>query len=441
MQGIASLRTFLILLSVGIICNYSCKKPDETYPEFTIDKPLENSEWSVFDTIPFQITMKSFRAIKQVQINIVNLNQVPVTSLSVITPEQGQTVISGEHIIDNISLPSGMYYLRVTVYDELNNSTNRFVRIQISEMPLESEALFIVTKKNSSTLHIYRCDELPDCQKVLTLYTDFSASALNSVNGHLYICGRYSGPLAAYDLRNGHELLWKEDAVNSPPFPFFTGMSWDGKYVVAGYHDNRVKGFFPSGMQSFAFILDEFFPEVFLRHYDSQQQKDYLIIGATHFSALANAISVHYDQSYTNMQFLMTTKKVTHMFSKNSNEVYIFGNSGQQGFMEIYSISSNNTYVLKTLPTGKLFDVVPVRPGIFILSHETGLLMYNFGNNSLTPYGSFTEGGSLAYDESSDKIFFGHQNSFSIIDFLTVNIEGNINLADSIMGMHILYNK
>ncbi len=429
----------ILTLLIAAIC--SCSKPDETLPDFTIDKPLENSQWAVLDTIPYQITLKSVKPIKQVKVQIVNTSQSPVTALEIFEITETSSVLQGQHVINNSQIPSGMYYFRVTAIDYDNFSVNRFVRIHISEMPLRSEAVYILSHISNNLMNIYRIDTLSAYQQVLSVNTDYSASDICSAFGYLFLCGRYTGPLAAYDLRNDHQLVWKEDALVNPPFPWFEGMSFDGKFVVTGYTDRRVKGFNPDGTTAFVFQLEEYLPRVFLRHHDAFQQKDYLILGAAHNMGFLNMISVHFDNSYTNMQYIVTNWELMKMFSKNRDEVFMFGNQSGQGVMRIYKLSENNTSILKILPTGSVFDVVRVRPGIFIISHSVGLLMYNDTDNSLTPYGPFAGTGHLAYDETTDKIFYALNNTMKVIDFLSVNTEEVINFPDSITKIHILYNK
>lgn len=430
------------LLIVLIFCTIvSCKKTEDILPEFTIDKPWENSQWAVYDTIPYQITLKTAKLIKQIKVQIVNTSQSPVTALEIFEITENSAVLNGQHVINNSQISSGMYYFRVTAIDYDNNSVNRFVRISIAEVPLKSEAIYVLSNPNNNQINVYRCDSFPEFEHKLTLNTDYSGSAISSENGYLYVCGRYTGPLAAYDLRYGHQLAWKEDALINPPFPWFEGVSYDGKYVVAGYTDYRVKGFHPGGATAFVFQLSEIWPRVFLRHYDAAQQKDFFIIGASHYMGITNRVSVHYDISYSNMQILDTFWEMKKMFSKNSNEVYMFGNQSGQAIMRIYALNQNNTYTLKTFPTGKLYDVVRVRPGIFIISHSDGLFMYNYSYNSLTPYGNFTGEGTLAYDETTDKILYAKNNTLQVIDFLTLSVEGSSNFADPIIQMHILYNK
>jgi len=431
-----------VSLSILIICLlYSCKKTEETLPDFTIDKPIENSQWAVNDTIQYRITLNIPHEIRQMKAVVVNQSQIPVTGVSITEVTETNALIQGEHVISSQFIESGQYYFKVSVTDNNSNTVSRYVRIYISEIPLESLALYVVTKQNQQVMNVYRSDSLPQIEQVLTLYTDYSGSDICPIQSYFFMCGHHTGPLAAYDINNEHQLVWKEDALVNPPFPWFESMMYDGKFIVAGYTDHRVKGYFPSGNTSFVFQIDELWPRVFLRHYDAQQQKYYFIIGATHFSGMAHTLSVHYDVSYSNMQYLVTTWEAKKMFSKNDNEIYMFGNDNGQAVMKIYSISQNNTYELKIFPTGKLYDVVRVRPGIFIISHVQGLLMYNYSYNSLTPYGDFQGGGNLEYDAVTDNIFFAQQNSLTFFDFLTQNVNGNINLADSIVRMHILYNK
>lgn len=431
----------LVYLTASTLAFLSCRKEEEAEPDFAIDKPWENSQWAVNDTIPFQITLKTELFISQVKVGVVSMQQIPVTTPEVFEPMENVTVINGKHIINNTTIETGTYYFKVSITNIDNITVNRFVKIYISEMPLRSEAVYVVAKQNSQIMNIYAIDSLPVFENVLQLYTDYSGSDLNSSSGYFYICGRYTGPLAAYDTQNNHALAWKEDALVNPPFPWFEGMSFDGKYIVAGLTDNRIKGFKPDGTLVFVFQLEEYFPRVFLRHNDALQQKDYLVVGASHYLGMSHTISVHYDVSYSSMHFLVTDWEARKMFSKSNDEIYMFGNDSGQGVMKIYSIAQNNTYTLKTLPTGRLSDVIRVRPGIFLISHSQGLFMYNYSYNSLTPYGNFTGEGNLAYDQSTDKIFFAQNKSLYYFSFLNEVPEGSINFADSIMNIHILYNK
>jgi len=432
--------TFIFLSSVVLIF-VQCKKNEDTLPAFKIIRPFENSQWAVYDTIGFEIHNQSNVFIKQVKVCVLNSSFVPVTSEGLFELTDNSWDFKGTHVIKNSLIQNGTHYFRVIMTDKNDNSSTRYAQITISEIPLRSEALYIVAKQSNSIYNIYRCDSFPQYEKVLTLHTDFSGSAISSQSGVLYVCGKYTGPLAAYDVANGHQLLWQEDALLNPPSPWFEGVEFDGRYLVAGYTDHRVKGFLPGGSLQFVFEMHDYFPKVFLRHYDQQQQKEYLIVGASHFSGLHQLISVHYDMSYSNMQFLKTNWEVHSMFSKNFDEILMFGNESGQGVMKNYKISANNTYVLHLLPTGKLYDVVRISSGVFLISHDQGVSLYRSSTNSLTPYGVFPGKGVFSYDEVTGKCFYAVGGSLTAFDFMSTTVDGNINFADSIVQMHILFNK
>jgi hypothetical protein len=424
-----------------VLAFMQCRKEENSLPSFEIIRPFENSQWAVHDTIDFEIANQSSVFIKQVKVCVINSSFVPVTSEDLYELIDNSWDFKGEHIINNSSIETGTHYFRVMMIDKNGNTSTRYSRISISELPLRSEALYVVGRQSNSVYNVYRCDSFPEYAKVLTLNTDFSGSAICSSSDLLYVCGKYTGPLAAYDIDNSHQLLWQEDALLNPPFPWFEGIDFDGRYLTAGYTDNRVKGFLPGGSLQFVFELDEYFPRVFLRHYDDQQQKEYLVIGASHYSGLHHLVSVHYDMSYSNMQFLMTTWEVHSMFSKNYDEIYMFGNESGQAVMKIYKISDNNFYVLKLLPTGKLYDVVRISSGVFLISHDQGVFMYQSSTNSLTPYGMFPGKGTFSYDQVSGKCFYATGGTLTIFDYMSSTVEGNVTFADSIVQMHILFNK
>ncbi len=431
--------TFILLLYLFFLI-ISCRKPDVIFPDFTIDKPYELSMWSVGDTIDFQITLKTL-PVNLIDITIVNTSMMPVSPSISFTVEDNNNVIKGKYIINNMYLETDIYYFRVRVADMQNNITSRFVKIHISEMPLQSIALFILAKHNDNVYNIYRCDTINNCVGILSLNTDYIASAINSRHGYLYVCGRYTGPLAAYDINNEYQLAWKEDALTNPPFPWFEGMSYDGKYLIAGYNDFRVKGFYPDGTTAFVFQLSGILPNTFLRHYNSQQKIYYLIIAGTNHIGTKQYISVHFALTNAQMQYLETDFKILKLLSRNNDDIYLFGNRQEQAVMKIYRISQNYTYEPVLFPGGRLFDAIAVRQGINIISLSGGLFIYNDAYVSLFPYGNFTGGGNLTYDANTDKIYYAKNNTVYVIDYLTQNIEATAVIPDSIVSMHILYNK
>lgn len=429
---------FVLILPILLI---QCKKEDNVLPDFSIVKPYENSQWSVYDSIPFEISNNSTRIISEVKVCIVNEDYMPVSEQIVYYPSTQPWNYQGVHYINNSNLESGVYFFKVTMLGDNGNSATRYRRIYIDEIPLRSLALIVVAQKSANEIAIYRIDSMQTSTELFSVFSDYSSSELYSKSAFLYLCGRYTGPLAAYDLNNSGALVWKEDALLNPPFPYFEKMNYDGKYIVTGYTDNRVIGRQTGGTQNFVYEMDDFYPRRFLRHYDSMQQKDYLVVGAAHFSGLSWLISVFYDLSYSNMQFLLTDWEPEYMFSTSYDEIYMFGNLGEQGVMRIYKISENNTYTLHTLPTGKLLDVVEIRMGVYLISTEQGLMLYQKEFTSLTPYGSFTPGGKLCYDQDTRKCFYALNDQIEIFDFYTYNPEGTVNLGDSVLQMHILYNK
>jgi WD40 repeat protein len=434
-------KVLTVIAIVILLLMYSCRKDEVVHAKIVIQSPYEHSTWQYGDSIYCNVSLSSENNLKECKICIVNESMQIISKVKVFPLQQKEEHIQGYLDIDNKYIKTGSYYIFVQIWDVNGNYSNSYVKIYISELPLESIAVYIITQPTNNTIEVSTIDSSGMPKVILTAHSDYSGSAICSEHGYLYLCGRSTGPLAAYSLHKDNLLMWKIDAIQNPPFSYFESVDFDGRFVISGLTEHLVKGYTPQGMLNFVFETPEMFPKQFLRHRDVKQNRQFLIIGMSYFMGNATSISVYYNETYYNMQFLIVEWDCVRMFSKDSNEIYVFGNDNNRGFIKVYSIQYNNTYELKSLPGGQISDVVEIQNGTYLIAHESGLFFYQREYNSLTPYGAFDGGGILGYDYSKRICYYAIGNKMRYFSIFDQHITGEIEFLHSIRNIHILYNK
>lgn len=435
-----SLKTHLIILVLLISSFVSCKKPEVVLAEINIISPYENSNWQYADSVFYKVSLSSSskNILKECKISIVNEKMQLVSVVNLHSLKQKAENIEGFIEIDNKYVKTGFYYLFAQVWDNAANYSSNYVKIYIGELELQSLAVIVVSEVSDKIIEIHKIDSIST--QISSVYTDYSGSAISSEHALLFICGKNTGPLAAYSLHD-NSLKWKVDAIQNPPFAYYENIYFDGKELMVGLTERIVKAYSPNGTLSSVFQIAEMIPKHFLLHIDKKQNRQYLLVNALYYLGNKSSINVFYKESYHKMQHLVIDWECVEMLSKTDDEIYIFGNKNNNGFIKAYSITDNNTYDVKQLSNGEIFDVAEIQKGVYLISHKSGLFMYNSEYNSLTPYGSFEGGGKLEYDVSMKVCYYAiNKKLYSFTIFGQQNIN-QIQFQHPIKNIHILYNK
>ena len=425
----------VILLIVLINIFSSCRKDkDDILPVVIISSPSENQVFSALDTIPIVATIEDETNLELVEIVVCDNNKAPVLSPVTIKPEEKNISINLLYIMDDITLASGNYYLRIKAFDGINTVT-KYRTIQVSEVAREMKYIYIMSYFNSTTIQLQRKIIGDSLENLFYVNSDYCSTASNSKFQLYSTCGKIYGDMNIYDV-SSNTLQWSVPVVSDPPFPYFTNNTMFNNLFYCSFYNGSIKGYQNNGTQIFASMAPTGSYPVKLF-----ANEDYVFADHACYSGQERRFGVYYNSSGAMKQQLTTDFEITNMFQKNNDELIVFGNGNGQGIVKIYSISNNGFWDPHALPTGLINDAVQIDENNYIFSLGGNLYKYQYNMNSLTTYLSGVNASVIKYDDIYSQLYVAVGNTIIIYDYETHALNSSITAANTVLGFEMIYNK
>ena len=431
-------RPFIILSLCMLVFALGCKKDtDDTPPEVSITSPSFLSDYNALGMVLISGTATDEQALEYVELSIRDLDFRHVVPAVTLTPSSSEFTFSQGVSLDDIHLASGRYYAVVTA-DDGENQTREFVEIEIFEVPQQTKAILSVTQSSGNVLDVHSIDANDNS----TLYysfpnTNFGGSAVNSYHQQFSVIGSGDGDLQTIETEYVTS-AWSVPEGLSGSFPYFTEIDFDREdrlTYVSISNGNEVRGYDKNGsMDVQAFSVTGYMPETVIGH------EEYLLIEENEVGGNTWQLTTRFRSSGAFHQSTFLPVDAIGMFSREENEVLIFGNASGQAEMHLYYVSGSSFWNVHGLPTGVLNDVTAIDQNTYLLAHQTGLYVYTYNNNSLVPLATGFNANHVAWDEVNNRIWVASGSTLYKYDSAG-NQQGTVSQNSTVLDLHVLYNK
>ena len=152
-------------------------------------------------------------------------------------------------------------------------------------------------------------------------------------------------------------------------------------------------------------------------------------------------IMTYYLASGDRRDSLLSNVEVVEFISKNPDFVYVIGNQASNGYFGIFDVSKNKLSVLRDFQGGVIFSAAVIDEDIILIGSEGGVYKYNGSTNSLVQWLPAVLGLVIRYDDLSGQVFISTGTEIAVYNFPNGNLSHTIPVGDSIINMHLLYNK
>ncbi len=419
-------KLFIYILLLILV---SCQKKDENPPILLVSSPNAMSNYSVLDHISVEGNVIDDKDIDWIQIQLLNANLNSVAEEVVLYTDVLDFDFSQSIHIADIHLNSGKYYLKVSASDG-HNEVSQFIEINISEIPLELKETYILTN-NSQDFDLYQVDGN------LTVFIqnfigDFQAGVSNSYHQHLLLAGDQGGygfdPTFSYT-------LWTLDA-NFTIYDFFMRSTYSEQDQLNYFsHGNgSIKGYDKYGNVAFSALmgLNET-PEDLIIHNN--------LIYAEVFTSLLNKdLVLYFKGSGVENKRISIDQDIVKILPRDEDEVYFFTNENNQGYFYMYFTNINSKVEIHSIPAGQIYDAISVSSDLLFIAHETGLLRYTYGSNSLVNIIPGEQFSKLKYDQLNGTVLASIGNELRYYTTLGSPL-GVVNHTGLIHDFYLYYNK
>jgi hypothetical protein len=432
------LRNSLFLIAFVcalVVLLYACKKEEDTVAPFVnISSPFENQAFAVHDTMSVSATVSDETLLESAYVILVDENLVPVQPAVQVKVDNNEEKFTLKYVIYDIHLASGTYYVKVSAFDGYN-TTNSYRKVSVTAAPRERKGFYLVSGSQSS-LTVSLADDALTITPKLTLSGDYAASSINSYYQDLYVSGKYSGGMNAVSLQN-NSLKWNLPVVQGT-VPYFTNVYNDGNYSYVSYYSGHLRGYDHNGTLKYTVTAAEnFFPDNTYHH------GEYIISEQHDKTSPVRKLAVYYASNGTGKQETSVLfQDVIAFHSKDPDNIFVFGNSGSQGDISIYSMSGNSFWSPYGLPSGRLLSVAQVDNNTYLLAHENQVV-YKFQYNplGLIPLITGVKATSIQYDPVMSQVVTSGDNNLRLYNYQNGAMINSVLYSDTIRGVHVWYNK
>jgi len=425
----------LVFISIGMI---SCHKDGQIiYPEINIIEPVKSKSYDVFDTIRIIFRVEYPAPQVYLKINLQNENFTPVHSPLVI--ENFETGKDTEllYFLDNIHLETNTYYLAFQVSDQ-GQTTTEYRAVFIHEAPRQLQNVVLIMENNSQSIRMVLLNPQLNIQKEKIISGDYGSSDISSWHQFIFVSGKYSGDLVAYDA-DKLEQEWVVPIIQNPPHSYFTYLKYADNYLFTGFYNGATIGYNMTGQAGFSSMVTSgfyskmiFFSNPYLISFSAQAN------GSGHFpgdryafpsGGLLSTFALYFDP--------------VGCVSFEGGSLMIFGNDAQN-HVDVAMLYPDDGFLGEPyqpfeMPGQTIYSIAEKGNGLIFLGLDSGIWLYNY-QQTMGLHAELSMVSSLEYDEISSLLYAIDGNTLFVVDE-TGAVIARYQFENTIENVHLLYNK
>jgi len=425
---------YKVLFLVTVIALFACKKEGNVgSPTVQITAPTGKPTYKVFDTIIVKASVSDANSLKSVEIYIENSQNVPVTATADLTITGKQMSFTYNYVINSIHLTTGQYTLLVRASNG-TNATYAYQAITIIAAPTIRLGIYAITRNGG--INVTKIDSVFNTSKIYTQSGDYSSSDISSYYQQLYVAAADSGNVNAVDMPLGGP-QWGVGGIIGPS-PCFTNVYSKGDAAYVSDYIGFIKYYNAQGQQVESFkVTSGYYPikTCIWSGYLFSEQKN---IGAT-----TRNLVLYYTGNALGYEQSALLGPITAMYGMNSNQLFVFGNKDTGGaYLQLFDIPGNIFYSPTTLPSGKLLSVAQIDSATYLMGFNNGTIYkYTYIPNGTVPFISGISAAHLQYDNVNSQVIASSGSSVYVYSYKSQLLLHSVNLQDSVLNVHVLYNK
>jgi hypothetical protein len=428
-NSIACFAFFLLLIQ--------CKKDKDVVPPVVkISTPYEGQIFNVYDSFTIKADISDDKQLTSVNIKLLNEQQAVMQVPVLLTTSGKELFLSRPYELYDVHLPTGIYYVRIEASDGVNTGVG-YQKIFIHETPVFRKSIYAVTR-SGSVLNLVKIDSALNAVNKLSFASDYAGSGISSYFQNIYVSGNYTGSVKAIDV-NSNNVKWAISSALSGS-PYFTSLCVLNDHPYVSYYSGEIKMYnnYGTAIYQTQFVSSGFYPIKVV------ENGDYLLAETKDKAGPTKKLVTFLTSTGFGIREAYLNKDVVDYASKNSNEVFVFSNNVGQGTMEIYNIMNNTFFAPHILATGKIWSAVQVDVDDYVIGHDDGnIYRYQYSQNSLTTLVTGVKAYRMRYDAVNSQLIVAEAKDVKLFNYSPAGttLAGTVPLADTILDVHVLFNK
>jgi hypothetical protein len=152
---------------------------------------------------------------------------------------------------------------------------------------------------------------------------------------------------------------------------------------------------------------------------------------------------LYYTGTVTGFEQSVLPGPVTAMYGMTSNQLFVFGNKDTAGaYLQLFDVPGNIFYSPTTLPSGQLLSVAQIDSATYLMGFNNGTIYkYTYIPNGAVPFITGISASHLQYDNVNKQVIASSGSSVYAYSYTSQLLLHSVNLSDSVLNVHVLYNK
>lgn len=421
---------FLIVIILSFFSN--CKKKENLAPEISINKPINNQQFSIGDTIHISGHVSDDVLVNSVSVSIVDAKSISISSSENYSINIESADFSYDFIpIISEALSSESYSLKVSAYDG-DLYTRVYIPIILTEKPLiKSGYLVLYRKDNYSTYLGFYDNALNEINK--KTINDISKTITIDYNENLvYYYGISSGNLIA---SNSDDLIekWQVSGINNFQPDYSCNMKMINNLLFVSHQNARINAYDKFGNIRKSAQLSDLSYEtgVFNVH------NEFIVcFSSNNYQKRFECLNY---VTGSPMSFKVIDFDALGIESYNNEKIVIFGNKNNIAKVCTLDVYQNIIYEITGFPQGKLQSIANISETETLLLIDSKVYLFNKTNVNISLFGTFANSQSISYDEISRELYIIANDKLQIYDFASSQLLIEKMFADTVFGVFPLY--
>jgi hypothetical protein len=430
-------KKYLFLFPLLLLCLFSCKKDqDVTAPKVIFSSPLENQSFNVYDYVNVKATVTDETRLESLSVTLLDAGHIPVHTTVPVTVSSPSMDLSMQYLLDNIHLESGIYFIMVTASDG-EHDAHAYRQIYISAIPKQLKAVYVLSSTSSAQTNLSYIDST--FSNIIPFHTfsgDYLGSGISSYHQEAFVCGHYTGAFSGLDLQ--FSLNRFSFAAIPSSAPYYTGFRNDEQRSYIARYDGAIRGYDRDGAGTFtaSAISGYYARQLFING-------DRLLAEEKDQTSSAKKLVVYFNTGGQEKSCILP-QDVVEFCEKDNTDIFVFGNTAGQGVIQLYDRTNNNLWSPYPFPlaVGSILSALKLDADTYLIAHSNGTIYkYQYSINSLTTYLTGFTALKLKMDDVNGVLYVMEANKISTFAYPSLSTVNSITSAESILDIHLLYNR
>lgn len=422
----------LLLAGIAAFIFVSCKKMESSsIPVIELMSPVENTSYSLPDSIHVQAKISDSRSIKSILIQLVTEDFIPVLPAIYIYPDATEKSLDFYYPLEGSTGLSGNYYLQIKA-ENATQFRNKYQPLSVTGNFFGTARLLVIEASSDNHLQVSGMEVNGEVNWLFDVSGDYCDAAIDNHSQLLFIAGKNDLNIAAMDITTGEE-RWRLPNIEYKPMHNDHCLNFYLNTLYASFNYQHLYGYNITGMITFdAPIAENDAPAGIFRH------GDYVLVDVQKKNNSQPLIRTHYALTGNEKQSYLNWMQVVEFFSYSNDSVIVCANEGSGSKVFFYNVEANSHSDLFSFES-TMRCVAAINSYQLIIGLENSLYEVNLNTGSAVKLQQGLSYSLVRYETLSGLLYLVLENQLVIYRYPEMEYQKTVTFSDTILDVLLNY--